>query len=138
MEPPAVIPQYLLPEEITVTRSLGAMVGGSVALHTQHVPTRFPGIPNCKIDSVGTRPDLLIHSQAPLPKGLRDCVFEVICFTAHWSGDCPGKLPPTLTILNEVPKGDCTTIVWVNSCQVMAPHARYENCLPSGAGNQDV
>jgi len=130
VEPPTLLPQYFLTQQITITGSFSAMVRSSVALDTQNVAVGIPGVSNCEIDSIGTRPDLLIDIEAPFAKGLGDRIFEVICFTARWSGDRGWKFPAALAVRNEIPEGDGTAIVWIYTGQIVAAHARYEDRVP--------
>jgi len=74
---------------------------------------------------------LLIDIEAPFAKGLGDRIFEVICFTARWSGDRGWKFPAALAVRNEIPEGDGTAVVWIYTSQIVPAHARHEDRVPS-------
>src|SRR5262252_5270727 len=71
VEPPALLAENLLPQEVPISRRLRAVVRGSVAFDAEEVTLRIARIADSKVDTVVARSDLLVDHVTALAEKLR-------------------------------------------------------------------
>jgi len=127
-----------LPEEVTVSRGPGTVVGDAVALDSQEITAVVAWIADCQIDTILAGPDLHVHLQPSVNQGDSHSLFEFVRSRIRPNRRFSRKFTIPFRKFQEIPERHSPPIVRVHAREVLRPKAGHQNALPFGPCDKDV